>query len=529
MTTILVSFLGTGNYKPGQYTLAGQVAQTTPFVQVAQCELLGIKRAIILVTDGPNGGSREKNWPKLFEELQQFGVGAEAVSIPTCANEREFWELFRILSELLQRHSGDEVILDITHSFRTIPFFAGAVLMFQRLTRSGTSNVSRILYGEGPSFDHPTTAPPPQLPIWDLSSFLELLDWSQALGQFLETGNANRLGTLTETLGTKEVKIANEQKDHSRRDAFRSLKTLGKTLKEVSLNLAGNRTKALLVDETKSNCSVARALSNIKESRSLIQSELPPLAFMLDKIQTMLEPMSQGFVHGQDGMKSWLHLAKLYLEFGRYADCSATLREGLINLNLQMDQVFVKDSRNKTHAGLGILAQTIMDMRNDLNHCGYRSNPTDAKCMTDSLEGYIQQIESAVFAPVFVNLSNHPSQKWSEEQIKAVMSVPCTYAPITKIEDVDFPMVDPEASTTDLAKISEKVINDLPKGTVSALVQGEYILSSLLVKGLQQRGIACYTATTHRNVIDLPDGKKLTEFKFVRLREYPGMGGVANG
>ncbi|MBW7875578.1 MAG: TM1812 family CRISPR-associated protein [Candidatus Cloacimonetes bacterium] len=516
MPKVLISFLGTGPYKACRYAVQAQLSQKTAYVQVAECELYQIDRAVILCTSK----SLELHWQPLREQLAANGVSASYRDMPDCSSPQEFWDLFKILQSVISEYDGHQIYLDITHSFRAIPFFAGSVVSFQRMVSPTKSQIQQIFYGEGPQHPkNPETAE--VLKIWDLSPFLELLDWSQALSQFLETGNASKLGALTTEHATEEIKSANQNQDFARRNTFNSLKSLGKGLTEISLGLAGNRTGELLVDRAKTRCSVARALENLDKCREIVASDLPPLALLLHEIQSMLEPMSQGFVHGQSGVKSWLQLAKLYLKFGRYADCSATLREGLLNIKIDPAHLFSEKERHSS--ALGVLAKTIFDLRNDLNHAGYRSNPSKTEVIQSNLEDFIQKIEDSIFAPVFVNLSNHPSDKWSEAQTRAVMAVPCPFAAIAKIVDVNFPAVDPADDTPDLAKIAEKIIHDLPPGTVAALVQGEYILSTLIVQGLQALSIDCYTATTHRNVIDLPDGKKLTEFKFERLRKYPGL------
>jgi len=516
MPKVLISFLGTTDYKPCAYQNSNATSRVTPYVQEAICELHQISRAVVLCTTK----SQETHWFQLSQKLNALGVDCSHRHMPDCSSPQEFWDLFKILQTVISEHDGYDIYLDITHSFRAIPFFAGSVVSFQRMVSPAKSQIQQIFYGEGPQ--HPRNPEIPEvLKIWDLSPFLELLDWSQALSQFLDTGNASKLGALTTEHATEEIKSANQNQDFARRNTFNSLKSLGKGLTEISQGLAGNRTGELLVDRAKTRCSVARALENLDKCREIVASDLPPLALLLNEIQSMLKPMAQGFIHGQDGVKSWLHLAKLYLKFGRYADCSATLREGLLNIKIDPAQLFSEKERNSS--AFGVLAKTIFDLRNDLNHAGYRRNPSKTEVIQSNLEDFIQKIEDSIFAPVFVNLSNHPSDKWSEEQTRAVLAVPCPIAPINKIVDVSFPAVDPADDTPVLAKVAEKIIHDLPPGTVAALVQGEYILSTLIVQGLQALSIDCYTATTHRNVIDLPDGKKLTEFKFERLRKYPGM------
>ena len=57
-------------------------------------------------------------------------------------------------------------------------------------------------------------------------------------------------------------------------------------------------------------------------------------------------------------------------------------------------------------------------------------------------------------------------------------------------------------------------------GATHAMVQGEFRLAHALVRKLQQIGIVCVAATTHREVVEQSEGTKTTRFNFVRFREY---------
>ena len=56
---------------------------------------------------------------------------------------------------------------------------------------------------------------------------------------------------------------------------------------------------------------------------------------------------------------------------------------------------------------------------------------------------------------LFINLSNHPSNKWSEDQINAVKEK------WNKLINVTFPDIDPEATSTDINNLCEEYINKI--------------------------------------------------------------------
>ncbi len=122
---------------------------------------------------------------------------------------------------------------------------------------------------------------------------------------------------------------------------------------------------------------------------------------------------------------------------------------------------------------------------------------------------------------VFVNLSNHPSNLWSEKQKSAVQS----YA--DEIIDIPFPGVDPEIGPDEIALIGDQFINQiLSLPTAAVMCQGEFSLSYYIVRQLEKHGIVCLAACSRRNVLEktLEDGRTLKEtvFEFVRFREYKG-------
>jgi hypothetical protein len=118
---------------------------------------------------------------------------------------------------------------------------------------------------------------------------------------------------------------------------------------------------------------------------------------------------------------------------------------------------------------------------------------------------------------IFVNLSNHSITDWSETQRGAARVL----AP--ELMDLQFPYVDPEMALGDLeTRVEELIQYELPEGVTHAMVQGEFTMTVLLVKALQNKGIQCYAATTMRISHDEGAGLKRSAFRFVQFREYPG-------
>lgn len=116
---------------------------------------------------------------------------------------------------------------------------------------------------------------------------------------------------------------------------------------------------------------------------------------------------------------------------------------------------------------------------------------------------------------MFINLTNHPSSGWSQEQLNAAKEY-------GEIIDLSFPIIEPfytKAEVDELADITIEGIADLDSNPV-VHVMGEMTFTYAIVVRLKARGISCVASTTERLVKMMPDGKKISEFKFVQFREY---------
>ncbi len=121
---------------------------------------------------------------------------------------------------------------------------------------------------------------------------------------------------------------------------------------------------------------------------------------------------------------------------------------------------------------------------------------------------------------MLINLSNHPSDKWSKKQMKA-SSV------FGGISDIPFPQISPEADEQEIIKLAEEyffkikeILSIIDGDNLNAVhLMGEmtfcFALASLLIKS----GIKCIASTSRRNSSE-QNGKKISEFEFVKFRSY---------
>lgn len=118
---------------------------------------------------------------------------------------------------------------------------------------------------------------------------------------------------------------------------------------------------------------------------------------------------------------------------------------------------------------------------------------------------------------MLINLSNHPSTKWSDEQLLAAKE----YGEVT---DLPFPDIDPDGDEADVCRLvdeyEEKIKDIAADYDVTIHVMGEMNFTYSFVKRMQGLGIKCVASTTKRIVKELNSGEKITRFQFVRFRNY---------
>lgn len=116
---------------------------------------------------------------------------------------------------------------------------------------------------------------------------------------------------------------------------------------------------------------------------------------------------------------------------------------------------------------------------------------------------------------MFINLTNHPSSGWSEVQLKAAQEY-------GEVVDFSFPPIEPFYTSENINELANEVVEGIRAldSNLVVHVMGEMTFTYAVVSRLKALGITCVASTTERLVKMTPDGKKVSEFKFVQFREY---------
>lgn len=119
---------------------------------------------------------------------------------------------------------------------------------------------------------------------------------------------------------------------------------------------------------------------------------------------------------------------------------------------------------------------------------------------------------------MLINLSNHPSAKWPENQINIATK---HYG---NIIDIPFPNIDPTGDEAYIANLAEHYLHEIMDITnhdkAYIHIMGEMTFTHTLVNMLKNSNITCIASTTQRIVEERPNGEKIVTFRFERFRNY---------
>ncbi|GBC92896.1 hypothetical protein HRbin15_01373 [bacterium HR15] len=346
----LITLLGTGKYEETVYRWAER-EKSTRFIQEALVEWLQPKTTCVLLTQG----ARNKNWGAC-RPLLEGKTNIQEVDIPDGKSEQELRQIFSAIDRVVEE--GDTLAFDITHSFRSLPMITLLVIAYLKQVKS--VQIAHLLYG---AFEAKNEKG--QTPVFELTPFVELLDWLTAAKMFIATGDSRELAGLLE----KEQNTAWRLQQPN---APRRLKSLANALKKVSSNLLLSRVP-LLAESVKS------LRPAIEDAQAEIGEHATPLIPLLKQIEQAYRP----FEH--DDLQTQLELIGWYLERGHVVQAMTLAREWLISYQVQLDgqdannldrredaaRTLNEAHHNRADDLLTKVWGRVIELRNDIAHCGF--------------------------------------------------------------------------------------------------------------------------------------------------------------
>ena len=123
---------------------------------------------------------------------------------------------------------------------------------------------------------------------------------------------------------------------------------------------------------------------------------------------------------------------------------------------------------------------------------------------------------------MFINLSNHPSSKWSASQLESAFALTSD----NHVMDIPFPAVPATATTSDILAIADGLHHTVMTNRPEAImVAGEFTLAYTMIELCLRAGIkvvaACSDRRTKETVNEDGTVTKTVNFEFVQFREFP--------
>ncbi len=426
MAKVFMSVLGTSPYVEVSYELNGRRSVLTPFVQEAYLNLTRKDwtegdRIVFFLTEE----ARHKNWEDggnfekgLRTRLKGLGLPIKAVSLKEGHTAKEIMDNFQVIVDALE--PGDEVVFDITHSFRSLPMLNLVALNYARVLRG--IKISSIYYGAFEVLGSPNEVkniPISQriAPIFDLTPYVTLLDWSFAVDDFVRYGMTERVRELVEERTgpiLKETQGGDEK--------ARSLGNFVKSLHGLAMNIYTCRCRDLMERDWKS-----LDLEELGQSYTL----LPPFVPLFEKLESKVS----GFVDGDSWSRAEAAV-EWCLEHGMIQQGYTILQEAIVTETARImgvEGVYNKEHREFVSSLLSVTAQKkpseewrgilqhrreealewqrkggehfkklseafsqLAQMRNDINHCGCKENPVRPKVLIDGLERCFSEARKSI-------------------------------------------------------------------------------------------------------------------------------------
>ena len=216
MSKSFISILGTNNYLECLHSFNGFISQRP--VKYVQEDLIKFfckdfdehsEIRIFLTKEAKeknwlNDGHRNKNNNVLHnkgleDRLTELNIKAKikAIDINEGFTEKEIWDNFQKIYDTISEN--EEVIVDITHSFRSLPMLLITLLNYaKQLKKIKVLGIYYAAFESLGTIQEVSKKEPEEriVPILDLTSFSTLQDWTNATFDFINNANVNQIKKL---------------------------------------------------------------------------------------------------------------------------------------------------------------------------------------------------------------------------------------------------------------------------------------------------------------------------------------------
>ncbi|MCA1917053.1 TM1812 family CRISPR-associated protein [Methanospirillum hungatei] len=392
-----LSFVGTGELKPARY-IYNEFQCDTSVIQEALAKFYNPDLTILFVTDK----AKSNNLSTVITSLSEHPY--TTIDIPDGRTESELWMIFDKIIHAVS--PDDEILLDITHAYRFLPFLAFLTALYIREVTGAT--LAGILYGAfeaGEDIYDQTGQTRRITPVSDLTSFIILTDWIMAVRSFISFADARGIQAMV-----SESRIPGFiSSPHQGTESGSALIHLADSLHQFTAGIQLSRP----IEARESGIEVLKHLVTI---RNQIHSDFSALNPVLDKI-TEISPFKQDMSTSPSWstLEAQLAIISYQVEKGLYLQAAELAREWMVtavicyhglfsswlNENIRTDvegalhaltikkkgkqykssPIVRRLEKNPEWKKIADIWHKIARIRNDLAHCGMREGREDAKTL----------------------------------------------------------------------------------------------------------------------------------------------------
>ncbi|MHA1401679.1 MAG: TIGR02221 family CRISPR-associated protein [Candidatus Heimdallarchaeaceae archaeon] len=430
MSRVLFSFLGTGNYLECNYVLNGNKIEKVRYIQEAIINLLCSDweendRIVLFITNE----SKAKNWLDTWKKEKETGEVIEIQGlktrlellnlkpkieeclIPSGKNETELWEIFERIYENIQ--SEDEIIFDITHAFRSLPLIAMIILNYAKVLKN--ISLSGIYYGAfealGPIREvEKLPVEERDAPIFDLTPFVQLLDWALITNSFLHFGD---LSKAIELMSKEKLKIKGkgegtksgilrEEKMIKDLNSFTNIFKTNRGVDIIEKHDFGALKKTIRRFSKRETSTKMLNLLLSKMYQKIRVFENESIENGYKAVEWCLEHnlIQQAYTLLQENMITEIVVKYYGIEEMRDYDKREKVKAAFQGLIKQEDDIS-NDKEDKELLEIqkligkdfATIFNELTDYRNDINHAGMRKNPKSARVLMQSIKDINKRLQ----------------------------------------------------------------------------------------------------------------------------------------
>ena len=361
------TFLGRGPLYKSNYIFENQVENQeceTHFFAEAIVQFFSPESLYIFATDSAarepvskeNTTERLEHITKLLSKKTQV----KPITIKEGSDETELWDIFESVVDNI--NDNDTVLFDITHGFRSLPFLTFLALAYVSNVKSDVT-IEKVIYGAYEAVEREN----PNKPVFDLTPFVSLLKWMNAVNVFQNYGDARPIAELGMPNSIKRI--------------------------------LDNMSAALLTNRTFEAQQTIHTFINMDLMREESLSRQPvPFQILAEKLKESYKPLgvkkpSENQLHS---LRAQYQQIKWYIGNQHYLQAITLMREWIVSwecIQTNKGDWLSKDSRKKAEDTLNELIENnqmdkreytqlwrlCRDFRNDLAHCGMRKDPRRAQ------------------------------------------------------------------------------------------------------------------------------------------------------